>query len=547
MTSSAVCSLPRFQAWLGQRGGWASNSVVDEEAKPVSAIFDVSESGLGDDAGCKLSERMTVFDLLIKGGMVVTSGQSGKVLDVAVRDGKFALIEEGIPVSDASRVIDGSGRLVFPGAVDAHQHWGIYNPLDADARSESAASAQGGVTTGITYLRTGRYYMNRSGPYREFLPDALEATDGNAFIDYGFHIAPIMKQHIGEIPEIIEDFGIPSFKIFMFYGQHGLHGRSSSQQDFLMIPDDESYDLAHFEFIMRGIEKARQDPRFKEIADAISLSLHCETAEIMTAYTKMVEEEGRLTGLEAYHESRPPHSEGLAVTIASYLAHETGLKNINLLHLSSKKALQAAMMMASTFPHIDFRREVTIGHLLADIHTASGIGGKVNPPLRPREDVESLWDYLFDGSIDWVVSDHACCRDEVKFGEPRDDIFLAKSGFGGTEYLLPGLITEGRRRGLPLQRIVQLTSSNPAKRFGLHQKGDIAIGLDADFSLVDPDSTWTVRAVDSMSTQEYTPFEGFEMTARITDTYLRGQHIYAGGEMLGDPRGEFVRRPQPRR
>ena len=118
---------------------------------------------------------------------------------------------------------------------------------------------------------------------------------------------------------------------------------------------------------MRGIEAARQ--KYPELADVISLSLHCETAEIMSAYTKMVEEDGTLSGLEAYHASRPPHSEGLAVTIASYLAHATGLPTINLLHLTSRAAVEAALLMRDTFPHIDFRREVTIGHLLADCHT----------------------------------------------------------------------------------------------------------------------------------------------------------------------------------
>lgn len=484
-----------------------------------------------------------MLDLVIKNVTVVRPGQPDKILDIGVLDGKFERIEEDIPTRDAKAVVDGQGRMAFPGVVDAHQHWGIYNPLEADARSESAASAQGGVTTGLTYLRTGRYYMNRSGPYAEVLPDALAAIEGNAYVDYGLHVAPILKSHIDEIPTLIEDFGIPSFKIFMFYGRHGLHGRSSSQEQFLMIPEDESYDYAHFEFIMRGIEKARQDPRFRHIADDISLSLHCETAEIMAAYTKLVEEEGRLTGLEAYHESRPPHSEGLAVTIASYLAYETGLRNINLLHLSSRKAVEAALLMAKTFPHIDFKREVTIGHLLADIHTASGVGGKVNPPLRPREDVEALWTHLIAGDLDWVVSDHACCRDEVKFGDPRDDVFLAKSGFGGTEYLLAGLITEGQRRGLPMSRIAELTSLNPARRFGLHGKGEIALGLDADFCLVDPDSSWVVRAEESMSAQEYTPFEGFEMTAKVTDTYLRGHHIYGSGSIIGEPKGRFMHRP----
>ena len=121
---------------------------------------------------------------------------------------------------------------------------------------------------------------------------------------------------------------------------------------------------------MRGVQKAREDERFANDRDHISLSLHCETAEIMRAYTKLVEEEGTLKGLEAYSAARPPHSEGLAITIASYLAHETELPNINLLHLSSRKAIEAAMMMAATFPHIDFRREVTVGHLLADFDTA---------------------------------------------------------------------------------------------------------------------------------------------------------------------------------
>jgi allantoinase len=292
------------------------------------------------------------------------------------------------------------------------------------------------------------------------------------------------------------------------------------------------------------VQRARE--QFPELADQISLSLHCETAEIMSAYTRMVEEEGRLTGLEAYSASRPPHSEGLAVSIASYLAHETGLPTINLLHLSSAKALDAALRMAGAFPHIDFRREVTVGHLLADITTASGLGGKVNPPLRPRDDVEALWDHLLDGKIDWVVSDHACCRDEMKFGEPRDDVFLAKSGFGGAEYLLPGMVSEGRKRGLSLGRIAALTSYNPAQRFGLPTKGAIAEGLDADFALVDPDVTWTVRAADSESTQEYTPFEGFELSAKVTDTFLRGARILENGKVVGSPAGRYLARPTRR-
>lgn len=490
---------------------------------------------------------MTPLDLIVKNVRVVRPDRAEVAeADLGIADGRFARVEPNLPAEDAAEVVDGRGLLAFPGVVDAHQHWGIYNPLDEDTRTESRAAAQGGVTTGITYVRTGAYYMNRSGPYAEVFPDILAAAQGRAYIDYGFHVAPILKRHIDEIPLLIDEFGVTSFKIFMFYGTHGLHGRSADQSSFLMLPEDELYDYAHFEFVMRGIQKAREDPKFGDIADAISLSLHCETAEIMRAYTKIVEDEGRLKGLEAYSASRPPHSEGLAIAIASYLAHETALPNINLLHLSSRKAIEAAMMMAATFPHIDFRREVTIGHLLADIHTASGIGGKVNPPLRPREDVEALWEHLLAGDISWVTSDHACCRDETKFGEPRDDVFVAKSGFGGTEYLLSGLVTEGRKRGLSHQRIAQLTSWNPAQRFGLGDKGTIAEGYDADFCLVDDAVSYTVRAADSESAQEYTPFEGFELTARVRDTFLRGGRVLADGQVVGEPRGRYLRRPQRR-
>lgn len=485
---------------------------------------------------------MTEFDLVIKGAQVVRPGaQAPEVLDVAVSNGKFAAVEADIDAARATETIDGTGKYLFPGVVDVHQHWGIYNTLSEDATTESRASAQGGVTSGITYMRTGAYYMNKTGPYNEIFPEVLEATEGRAYTDYAFHIAPIMKEHIDEIPDLIGKFGVPSFKIFMFYGAHGLHGRSSNQASFLMLPEDQTYDVAHFEFVMRGIEKARRDPRFAKDKDNISLSLHCETAEIMRAYTKLVEDEGKLTGLEAYSASRPPHSEGLAITIASYLAHETELPNINLLHLTSRKAIEAAMTMQQAFPHINFRREVTVGHLLADFDTAAP-GGKVNPPLRSRDDVESLWEHVLAGNFSWVTSDHACCKDEAKFGEPREDVFLQKSGFGGAEYLLAGMVSEGRKRGLSYPRIAELVCKNPADRYGMANKGDLVVGYDADFCLLDDTVDYTVHAEDSLSTQEYTPFEGFNLTAKVTDTFVRGHGVFRGEKIVGEPVGQYVRR-----
>ncbi len=483
------------------------------------------------------------YDLLIKNARVVRpQGQAVHQCDIAIAGQRIVRVAPDIAPAEAKAIYDAQGRLAFPGVVDAHMHCGIYAPLAEDALSESRAAAMGGVTSSLNYMRTGQYYLNKSGPYARFFPEVLALSRDRFFVDYGYHLAPMNAEHIAEIPELIEQHGVSSFKIFMFYGSHGLHGASNQQRDFLMIGEDERYDLAHFEFIMRGVQAARE--RFSGIAQEISLSLHCETAEIMTAYTKLVEKDGSLSGLAAYSASRPPHSEGLAVFIASYLAHETALPNINLLHLTSRKAVEAAMMMAKVFPHIDFRREVTIGHLMLDIHSKAAALAKVNPPIRPRPDVEYLWQALLEGHLDWVVSDHACCRHEMKVGkQDGDNIWVAKSGFGGTEYLLPALVSEGTRRGMSYHQMARLTSWNPARRFGLRHKGDIAEGFDADIALVDPGRSWTVRAKDSPSTQGYTPFEGQELSARVEATFLRGMLIYENGQVLGTPRGQYLWRP----
>ncbi len=200
--------------------------------------------------------------------------------------------------------------------------------------------------------------------------------------------------------------------------------------------------------------------------------------------------------------------------------------------------------MAKTFPHVNFRREVTIGHLCLDYDTKVGSFAKVNPPIRSRADVEFLWEALLDGKLDWVCSDHACCKTEKKVGKTgRKDIFAAKSGFGGTEYMLPALITEGKPRGLSYNRMAELLSYNPARRFGLKGKGDIAPGFDADIALVDPNKSFVAGGKHSESSQGYSVFEGYEMKATVTRTILRGRTIYADGKPVGKPAGQYLHRP----
>lgn len=482
------------------------------------------------------------LDLVIKNAQVVRPNRTTvDRLDIAVADGKIVHLAPEIEGTQAKQVFDAKNLLAFPGCVDAHMHIGIYAPLAQDAVSESKAAAMGGVTSSLNYIRTGRYYLNRGGPYRDFMPEVFKQSAGRFWVDYGYHVAPIEAGHIDEMEHLVLDHGVTSFKIFMFYGGYGLHGPSSEQHDFLMIGPDERYDIAHFEFIMRSAQRLMA--KYPERAAQISVSLHCELAEILNAYTKIVKREGKLSGLHAYSAAHPPHSEGLAIWIASYLANETNCLNINLLHLSSRKAVDAAWIMQQVFPHIAFRREVTVGHLLLDADCECAVHAKVNPPIRPRADVEALWQAVLDRKIDWIVSDHACCSAEQKWSkDDPTDIWLAKAGFGGTEYLLAAIVSEGGKRGMSYNRMAELLSFNPAQRFGLARKGDLAPGFDADIALVDPHESFVVRAADSESKQGYTPFEGLQLTGRVKSTFLRGALVYHGGNIVGPARGEYLPR-----
>jgi len=119
------------------------------------------------------------YDLLIKNVHVVRPNEhSARVADIAIVGEKFAKIKENIPPGEAKSTYDGKGWLAFPGVVDAHMHTGIYAPLAEDALSESRAAAQGGVTSSLNYFRSGQYYLNKGGPYRQFFPEVLELSAG---------------------------------------------------------------------------------------------------------------------------------------------------------------------------------------------------------------------------------------------------------------------------------------------------------------------------------------------------------------------------------
>jgi len=481
----------------------------------------------------KARRKMSRFDVVVLGGRAVLPGHGAVRADIGIKNGRISAVGEEFSAGDADEVVDASGMVIVPGAVDAHFHLGIYRDITEDTKSETASSLVGGVTSVISYFRTGSHYLEKSGPYSEIYSEVLEATEGHSFVDYGYHLAPMTREQVGEIPRLADSDGVASFKYYMFYKGLDLSGGSRDAAGYTM---SENYDLGHLFEIMEQVAKV-QDTRTD--GARVSLSIHCEQPELIRVFTERVREEGVLEGLEAYSAARPTLTEHLAVAEVAVLAGHTRCP-INLLHLSSEEALEAALELRRQHPGLDTRLETTLHHLALTYESYNDQRGKVNPPIRAQSDVEALWRGVKRRDIDWVCSDHACCSEEHKEGE----LWNALPGFGGTALMYPFLLTEGPRRGLSLGRIVELVSTNPAQAFGLtSRKGAISVGADADLAIVDLEETHPVTAERLLSAQEYTPFEGMELTGWPVRTLLRGRTVFADGSIVGEPEGTYLKRP----
>src|SRR5688572_13567219 len=351
---------------------------------------------------------MARFDLAVTGGTVVIPYVGEIRADIGVRDGRIAAItDEPIGPADADDAIDATGKAVLPGAVDSHYHLGIYRDLAVDAESETTSSLIGGVTTVLSYFRTGAHYLDKQGPYREILPEVLAKLDGHAKTDYGLHLAPIIPEHIDEIPWLVDEMGVSSFKYFMLYKGFNLSASSRDSKGFLMT--DTEYDLGHLFQIMEKVAQVNA-----ERSGRVSLSLHCEHSELMRVFIERAKADPSVSGLAEYSAGRPPLTERLAIEEAGVLADATSVA-VNFLHLSSEVALGTAMEIAGRYPQLDLRREVTLHHLALACEDldGKGMGGKVNPPIRDRSDNEALWRGVARGDVSWVASDHACCMEEL--------------------------------------------------------------------------------------------------------------------------------------
>ena len=276
-------------------------------------------------------------------------------------------------------------------------------------------------------------------------------------------------------------------------------------------------------------------------AGGVRLSIHCENPEIIPVTVEEVKQNSSGNVMEDYSRGRPGWQEALAIAEVGVIANQTGCP-VNLLHLTSREAIDASLKLKRDYPHLDVMMEATLHHLGLSTDNDYGVLGKVNPPIRDSSHVDYLWRSTLRGDIQTVVSDHACSIKKLK----TDNLWTSMPGFGGTSLMFPVLLNEGfHKRGLSLERIAALSATNPARIHGLYpQKGAIQVGADADLAIVDIEREQEVSQALLCTAQDFSPFIGMKLKGWPEMTILRGQIVFDKGKIVGKPGdGEFLRRP----
>ncbi|GAA3862889.1 dihydroorotase [Streptomyces sedi] len=455
---------------------------------------------------------MNEYDLRLTGGRVFLH-ESGLVdADLLIHDGRIAgIVEPGAPGAPAAarETVDLRGATVLPGAIDPHVHLGkdIRVPKERDdAERETASAVAGGVTSMLVYLMS-------SEPYEEVHAASRRAMESGTHTDFGFHFVLGTDEHVRAVPDYVRELGVSSFKFFMnFRGDEGAYLGMPGNDDGFM------YDLL-------GITADH----------GAMVNPHPENIEIVWKLRQQPRDESR-GPLHAWHLTRPPLVEAEAEQRVAYLAAATGA-SAYAVHTSSAAGLNAMRMQRSAYPNLFV--ETCTHYLTLTTGSPCGTYGKVNPPLRPESDLEALWEGVADGSVDTVGSDHNARHRSFK----EKDIWSASAGFPGTGVLLPLTLGEGLRRGVPLSRLVDATSTRSAKLFGLYpRKGVIRVGADADLAVVDLEGETTIAAERQHSAAEYTPWEGRKAPVRVVHTLVRGHFAVRDGQLSNTPRGAYLPR-----
>lgn len=454
------------------------------------------------------------FDLTITGGQVVTPDRVVPAT-IAVAEGRIAGIFDSGERPAARAHMDARGLTILPGLIDTHVH--IRAPARPDREdfvSGTSAAAAGGITTLLEMpisdppINSGASLTRRIGQLEPY-----------ALIDFGLY-GSISPDNMEEIPRLAEA-GAIAFKTFLTKPPPG------REEEFvgLCCPNvADLYDLMQ--------------------ASARTGLLHCfhsEDAGLLDVFQRKVRESGELDGL-AHAASAPLVVEDLSVASLLVFTELFGSR-VQIVHMSSHKSAQLVKEAKARGVRISVETCPQYLFLTIDELEKHGPFAKCNPALRTEAEVEALWPYLLDGTIDVIGTDHSPYVPEEKEAG-RDDIFKATAGVPGLEAMLPFLLTAANEGRMTLPALARLTSQRAAQLFALEGKGRIAVGYDADLALVDMNADWTFDRLQTLSKagRNMHSYHGRPLRGKVATTMVRGQTVFANGEIVMEPgHGHWLR------
>lgn len=458
---------------------------------------------------------MADFDLTIRHGTLVTDRETVRC-DVGVRDGRVVALEERLPA--ARRDIDASGRLVLPGGVDSHCHVEQVSSMGVmcadDFYSGTVSAAFGGTTTIVPFAA-----QHKGQSLLAVAEDYARRAAEKAVIDYAFHLIvsdPTPDALDVELPMLIQR-GITSFKVYMTYEKLKLDDRQvldvlavADREQALIMVHAENHDIIEW-IARRLLARGHVAPRFHATS-------HSPIAESEATYRAV-----RLSGV---------------LDVPILIVHVSDAEAVATIRSARR---HGARVFAETCPQYLF---LTAADLDGD-----GLEGAkccCSPPPRDEASQQALWRALADGSVELFSSDHAPYRyDEsgkLPYGAKTTFRQMA-NGVPGLELRMPLLFSEGVDKGrLTLNEFVALTATNHARMYGLqHRKGTIAIGLDADIAIWDPEKKVVISASMLHDNVGYTPYEGRTVTGWPITVVSRGRVVVdAGGLYAARGSGEFL-------
>lgn len=446
---------------------------------------------------------------LFKNGTVVNA-EGVRRADVLVCNDKIKVIGENL-VSENAQVVDCTGKLLLPGAIDAHTHFDldVCNTTTADDfYTGGRAALKGGTTTVIDFA-----CPNKGESLQYGLDLWHKKADGNTACDYGFHmtIDDWNESIRGEIPKMI-DQGVSSFKMYLTYPA-------------MMIGDGQM------------LMALRELKKYGALA-----GVHCENAGMIDALIAERKAAGDL-GPSAHPRSRPDMMEAEAVGRLLKMAWVADTPVI-VVHTTCEAALfeiecaraRGQKVYVETCPQY-----LLLDDSRYDLPDFEGAKYVCAPPLRKPADQQILWKAIADGRVQTVSTDHCSFTLQQKEAG-RGDFTKIPGGLPGVETRVELMYTFGVAAGrITLEKLVEVLSANPAKLYGCYpQKGVIREGADADILVYDPRGERTLRAVDLINNVDYNPYEGFRLQGAIERVYLRGRLAVDRGHVLEDRSGRFV-------